>query len=457
MSYFDLSGFNNPQIKRSIPPSLMMDYVQAPENEPPAQLPFTPTLQDPSQALSSFDPQQALQANEAATRYALAQRLGILAPNSNVPPLPDDQQRLLDQRAGMIQSALGPGPLEKKYIDQLNTAFSNQPVHGFKARLAGFGKGLLMGEGLPGAIRGAADPTTMNLRYRLSQLAPLFGGVQQEQAFAGSTLGRAKQLGELTGYDPMTGLPTPKYDYQMNYLGPAAMQRAQTGQQRANDYGRNVTSQIDTRNDRVDIARLNAQLRGREKGGVLTQQEITDIETQFGIRLPASYDPQKQEIKLDEHGKYIIINKTTAAVTPTGVTSYEPEKQKQSTKRAEIGATGRTTPEERKEDRDIRKGHLSVSQQAERDRQEAAAHKQAESENPLPHFPNDAQIAERNQKVADRVNQIMQGKTPPTATATPTASLPSGEKIIRRQRSKSTGRVLLTIQKSDGSTYTQWQ
>lgn len=411
----------------------------------PAGLPSAPPGYQPQQ----FDPAEALRASEDATRYALAQGLGILAPDPNRAPLPYDQQKVLDQRIANIKSTLGPGPLEQRYKQQLNEANSARPVHGFKARLAAFGKGLLMGEGIPGAIRGASDPTTMNLRYRLAKMQPLFSSAQQEQGFANSQLGRAKQLGELTGYDPMTGLPTPKYDYQMNYQGPAALQRAATGQQRANDYGRSVSNQNKTRDARVDIARLNSQLRGREKGGTLTAGEIIDIEDQFGIRLPPTYDPQKQEIKIDENGQYVLINKTTAVSTPTGVTSYEVPKLQSRERNADVQAG------QREKDYKLRERETQRRERGEK----LNIEKQLDKEFPAPKgaFGTAAtpqQMEDWNKRREARRVELTPAQIPSTNTTPQKRSLkglPPDSTVIETRKNPKTGALWHKVRLADGT------
>src|SRR5258706_13456250 len=117
-------------------------------------------------------------------------------------PLPSDYQAMIDRITGMVS----PGPLYQQYMHAL--AGQPEPVHGVGGHLKAGLRGLAM-KGLPGAIYGLADPSAVNWSFKQQQAQNLLPGVQAEEHGKAAEVGRAKEIAEMTGYDPITGQRTP--------------------------------------------------------------------------------------------------------------------------------------------------------------------------------------------------------------------------------------------------------
>lgn len=469
---YDQTGVLTPeQIKAAAGyPPQMPNMQQIDDPYATASAPAMPGYGDqtPGYAHSRYDDSDPLIAERrrnAGMRAALAQGLSGFS-DPNAPPIPQEYQKKIDQ----IRSMINPGPMERDYMNQVQAAYAKPPVHGLRARLAGLGKGLLLGEGIAGMVRGASDPTNMNLRYRLAQIAPMGQGAQMEQQFRNATLQRNKELAETAGIDPITGLETPMSAWR-NAQAYWNIGRPEREDRKISVAEKNAESLRTRRNDqtsvakrRLDIQGFNAEVNALVRGNVVPDASVIQSIAQRypDMILPQGFDPTKHQLSVDAAGNEILVNTSGAnAGAATGVTrdnkpvtSFKKTQDETSRANAKVAAGGRSTPEERSQDRAIRQGHLTVAQQDEQRKAEASARKQAESENPLPPFASSQQIQDRNTKVEARVSEIMSKKQSTQSTPSP---VQSGEKIIKRQMSPSTGEVFLTIQKADGTTYVRKQ
>jgi hypothetical protein len=453
---YDQTGILTPEQQRAAMASNMP--MMTPVDDPYANIARPPapgdTGQIPGYSPSSYDnddPLVAQRHHDAAMRMALAQGLsGFHDPNA--PPIPQEYQQKIDQ----IKSMINPGPIERDYINQVQGAYNAPPVHGLRARLAGLGKGLLLGEGIAGMVRGASDPTNMNLRYKLAQMSPLAQGAQMEQQFRNATLMRNKELAESAGIDPITGLETPMSAYRnaQAYYTAGRPERENRkldlAEQKGDAYGDWLRARV-TDIQNKPLAEQKKSIAGMINSGALRTPEALSWAANM-LNIPVGLRPKFQAgtIKVDENFNYIDVT-TGERFQSDGnpIISSQKKVEENKTANVKIAAGGRTTPAERAEDRAVRKGHLTLAQQEGQRKIEASSRKQAESENPLPPFASAAQIAERNTKVEARTQELMQKHS----TSSAPAGLQEGEKIIRRQQSPSTGEIWLTIQKPDGTTY----
>lgn len=453
-----------------------MLYFNNPQQQRPPVVPFTQDITDtpvmnelPSVGLydndsDPNDPNEIMRRN-TEVQHAIAQGMGLSENDPNHPdaPLP---AKYLDM-VNKLKSVVSPGPLEQDYKAQLQSAYDqakNHPEHGLKARLAGLGRGLLMGEGIPGMVKGAADPTNMHLRYRLAQLNPLEHGAQLEQGFKQAELGRANILGNLTGYDPFTGVRTPMAAYR-DYLSMAGMGRLGQGQQRidvikqrADDYHKWMVSR------QLDMAgkpRLERQREIIKLLPNLTTQEGLDWAASE-LNIPHLLMPafKSGEMGINEAGQFF--SKRTGKVLndpETNLPIFAFEKTKEQDK-IEIADKDRGV---RQEGVTVQKGKLEVEKHAEgrltgkeSRESEAAIRKQVQSEIPRPRFasPNSPEMQEWKTKIDEEVKKRAGANTGgdyARANQYLKKSLPEGAVVIETGRSKADGKPIYKIRLKDGT------
>lgn len=243
------------------------------------------------------------------------------------PPIPPQYQ----DRINAVRELISPGPLYQQYMQAISG--QQEPVHGAMGHVKSALRGLAL-KGLPGLIYGAVDPSAVNWSFKQAQAQNLLPGVQAEEHGRVAALGRAKEIAEMTGFDPITGQRTPMADYRAAMASVIPSRIA------------NANSLIKSREQKSDLAELNTILRAQKQGGRLSQEQIDDIADQYGIVLPSNFDPGKSRLDYDETGAPVVINMTTGVSTPVMTTtgdrqqSYKPVQEQNKQNRADTIARG---------------------------------------------------------------------------------------------------------------------
>lgn len=429
------------QQQQSMPVVSDIPYQDVPQEAPPSSIPS---------AFSQESDYDALDQQDALRRALMAHFSGDQA------LLPQTYQNTVNR----IQSVTNPGPLEQQYNDQLKAAFQQPHVSGLKARLIGLGKGLLMGEGLKGMIQGAADPNTMNLKYRLSQLTPLGQGVGQEEALRQSQLQRGQEFARMSGIDPITGQETPEAAYK-KYMASIGYGRLQNQNRGMDLREKNTDSLIEQRKQKYANIPFENFIKAYNSGMLNKNPEgLYAMADRAGIPNPETIEPKVLAgmIKTIVDRAYGVntLNVQTGEVKSTGITSVEKTKQDEAMKRAKVGASGRPTPEERSQDRALRERNTQAHERSvagsEQERQQRSvdkARKQAENELP---FASADEIDKRTQDILNKNKSLSPSPTQPTATqqtSKPNVQLKSGETLVKQ--TSNTGKVRWVIRSADGS------
>jgi hypothetical protein len=352
-----------------------------------------------------------------------------------------------------INSLVGPGQLTKDYMANIQEAFNQPPARGLKNRLKSGWKGLLMGQGIAGLVRGISDPDGMNLQYRLNQLAPMAGAAQQETGFMKDVLNRAGDLSQMTGVNPITGFDDPMVAYK-EAMAAAAGTRAATGQQRADDY--RTWNQ-----ERINALKSKPfEQRRKEVIDLLRSGNLNDpdsLKWAAGmLRIPVDLVPKFMAgmIRQDENYNYIDITTGNRILDSEGAPLVSSQKSIEANKKE----NARTLAGDRDEDREVRKEQLKDTQRrtdaftreaAERSR--LRAEESAAKEIPFPRFPTPEKIKEVNEKRRIRAEEILRQSQGANQAPSP------GDRVIKRQAGAKSGRVRVLMQRPDGSTYYKFE
>lgn len=415
------------------------DPSLVPSGPAPMPIPGPPQQMDPSY-------------NEAGMRQAMAQAFG----GASGPPIPQDY---LDKIKG-IQELIEPGPAMNRYTGRMDQIMQQPHLEGLKSRMAGFGKQLLMGGGLRGAIMGAVDPTQTEMMWNLNKAQPLAQAAQIEQQVGDSRFNRMNKIADLTGTEPITGTRTPAAAYK-DAMAEAAGIRAMTGQQRADTYGQNVNSQISDRLARARRQDVNSLVNAYRLGALNNDpQALIALGEKLGVPNPELIEPKMLAGMLrpivDKNFQVGVLNMQDGTVTPTGTTSVKKTEEANKQQRAD------TIAGQRQQGLNIQKKGLALREKSEARLSETDARKQAEKEFPFPPFDPDARagIVEQRKK---RVQELMEEKgsapsgqdytSDPRSRALATkAGLPEGSAFTgKRRRNISNGQIEQEVKMPDGT------
>ena len=424
------------RLYRSSPPIIDQgyDYVKKP------QMPDFQEVYDPTANvdINKFDPSTVFNRNEDATKYAIAQSLGILSKDSSIPPLPQDQQNEVDAKIALIKKLSQPGQLETEYTNRLNEAYNAPKVSGLKSRLASGWRGMLMGEGLPGFFRGVSDPNTTNLRYKIAQLQPLAQSAQQEQQLANTTVTRNQNLAKTIGIDPLTGLETPEAASKRE-LSRIRQQQADAQTKRADSYEAWMQARVKDVGQKPVLEQRKQVRQMLASGNLRSQEALAWAAKILQVPVPLQARFMRGEIGVDDNFNYVdlIDGKPLTDAGGQPIVSVKKTEESNKVENAKVIAAGRPTAEERKETHGINRAKAREELLTSWNNRRLKARTEIEKQLPAPRLalPNSQEMTDWNNEVERRLQQWEQKNPAPDINKQSTAGQSNQQTITLNTKS----------------------
>lgn len=349
-------------------------------------------------------------------------------------------QQISPDQLAQLRALMQPGPMEQGFLAA--NAQQQPDVHGLRQKLAALGKGLLMG-GIGGVGLAAFDPSMVNRAWHRSQLPGQAQAAQAEDAGKQAQLNRAKTIESLTGFDPNTGMRGPTA-LNRDYMNALAFGRLGQGQERIDTYKKNVDSQIESRNIRMDQIRQNAASTSMKdfiaayNSGMLNKilRGEANPDMLYAMAAKAGIKPEEAmqtdpkilagQIRTIVNSHYGVdtLNLQSGEVKPTGIVSDEATKEAGRNKRATesnvIRREGQSIQQQRLTDAEEKDIDKSVRDKHKLSRFQLQAAASGDADAIAARDANETAIEQEKQRLrAERLKQRGTGgqKSGPTVTA----------------------------------------